>query len=94
MKNVAEGVDTTAAAVKLAEKLGVPAYMVDTPEQVKPEWVAGKRRVGLTAGASAPEELAQSIVDRLKALGARTVRPLDGIQENMSFPLPRGLQMN
>jgi 4-hydroxy-3-methylbut-2-enyl diphosphate reductase len=68
--------------------------MVDTPEQVKPEWVAGKRRVGLTAGASAPEELAQSIVDRLKALGARTVRPLEGIQENMSFPLPRGLQMN
>ncbi|CAJ0712248.1 4-hydroxy-3-methylbut-2-enyl diphosphate reductase [Ralstonia edaphis] len=79
---------------ELAEKLGVPAYMVDTPEQVKPEWVAGKRRVGLTAGASAPEELAQSIVDRLKALGARTVRPLDGIQENMSFPLPRGLQIN
>lgn len=70
---------------ELAEKLGVPAYMVDTPEQVKPEWLAGKRRVGLTAGASAPEELAQSIVDRLKALGARTVRPLDGIQENMSF---------
>jgi 4-hydroxy-3-methylbut-2-enyl diphosphate reductase len=79
---------------ELAEKLGVPAYMVDTPEQVRPEWVAGKRRVGLTAGASAPEELAQSIVDRLKALGARTVRPLDGIQENMSFPLPRGLQIN
>ena len=77
-----------------AETLGVPAYMVDTPEQVRPEWVAGKRRVGLTAGASAPEELAQSIVDRLKALGARSVRPLDGIQENMSFPLPRGLQIN
>jgi 4-hydroxy-3-methylbut-2-enyl diphosphate reductase len=68
--------------------------MVDTPEQVKPEWVAGKRRVGLTAGASAPEELAQSIVDRLKALGARNVRPLEGIQENMSFPLPRGLQID
>lgn len=77
---------------ELAERLGVPAYMVDAPEQVQAEWVAGKRRIGLTAGASAPETLAQSIVDRLRALGARHVRPLDGIQENMAFPLPRGLQ--
>ncbi|AEI78299.1 4-hydroxy-3-methylbut-2-enyl diphosphate reductase IspH [Cupriavidus necator N-1] len=76
---------------ELAERLGVPAYMVDAPEQVRPEWIAGKRRIGLTAGASAPEALAQSIVDRLRELGARQVRPLDGIQENMAFPLPRGL---
>lgn len=76
---------------ELAERLGVPAYMVDAPEQVRPEWIAGKRRIGLTAGASAPEALAQSIVDRLRALGARQVRPLEGIQENMAFPLPRGL---
>lgn len=77
---------------ELAARLGVPAYMVDAPEQVRPEWVAGKRRIGLTAGASAPEALAQSIVDRLRALGATRVRALDGIEENMSFPLPRGLQ--
>lgn len=77
---------------ELAERLGVPAYMVDAPEQVRPEWIAGKRRIGLTAGASAPEALAQSIVDRLRALGARQVRPLQGIEENMSFPLPKGLQ--
>ena len=76
---------------ELAERLGVPAYMVDGPEQVRPEWVAGKRRIGLTAGASAPEALAQSIVERLRELGARNVRPLDGIEENMAFPLPRGL---
>ncbi|UIF85541.1 4-hydroxy-3-methylbut-2-enyl diphosphate reductase [Cupriavidus sp. UYPR2.512] len=76
---------------ELAERLGVPAFMVDAPEQVRPEWIAGKRRIGLTAGASAPEALAQSIVDRLRELGARQVRPLDGIEENMAFPLPRGL---
>lgn len=77
---------------ELAERLGVPAYMVDAPEQVRPEWIAGKRRIGLTAGASAPEALAQSIVERLRSLGARHVRALDGIAENMSFPLPKGLQ--
>ncbi|CAG9169047.1 4-hydroxy-3-methylbut-2-enyl diphosphate reductase [Cupriavidus pinatubonensis] len=77
---------------ELAARLGVPAYMVDAPEQVHPEWVAGKRRIGLTAGASAPEELAQSIVARLRELGAGHVRALAGIEENMAFPLPRGLQ--
>jgi 4-hydroxy-3-methylbut-2-enyl diphosphate reductase len=77
---------------ELAARLGVPAYMVDAPEQVHPEWVAGKRRIGLTAGASAPEELAQSIVARLRELGAGQVRALAGIEENMAFPLPRGLQ--
>jgi 4-hydroxy-3-methylbut-2-enyl diphosphate reductase len=77
---------------ELAARLGVPAYMVDAPEQVRPEWVAGKRRIGLTAGASAPEELAQSIVARLRELGAGHVRALQGIEENMAFPLPRGLQ--
>jgi 4-hydroxy-3-methylbut-2-enyl diphosphate reductase len=76
---------------ELAERLGVPAYMVDAPEQLRPEWIAGKRRIGLTAGASAPEALAQSIVERLRELGARQVRALDGIEENMAFPLPRGL---
>ncbi|WP_420993588.1 4-hydroxy-3-methylbut-2-enyl diphosphate reductase [Cupriavidus sp. 30B13] len=76
---------------ELAERLGVPAYMIDSPDQLRPEWVAGKRRIGLTAGASAPEALAQSIVERLRLLGVRHVRALDGIEEKMSFPLPRGL---
>lgn len=77
---------------ELAERLGVPAYMIDSPDQLRPEWVAGKRRIGLTAGASAPEALAQSIVERLHLLGVRNVRALQGIEEKMSFPLPRGLQ--
>ncbi len=77
---------------ELAQRLGVPAYMVDAPDQVRSEWVAGKRRIGLTAGASAPEALAQSIVARLRELGAGHVRALPGIEENMAFPLPRGLQ--
>ncbi|MDW3684780.1 4-hydroxy-3-methylbut-2-enyl diphosphate reductase [Cupriavidus sp. CV2] len=77
---------------ELAQRLGVPAYMIDSPDQLQPEWIAGKRRIGLTAGASAPEALAQAIVARLHLLGARNVRALDGIEEKMSFPLPRGLQ--
>lgn len=77
---------------ELAERLGVPDYMIDSPDQLQPEWIAGKRRIGLTAGASAPEALAQAIVARLHLLGARNVRALEGIEEKMSFPLPRGLQ--
>ena len=76
---------------ELADRLGVPAYMVDDPEQLKPEWVTGKRRIGLTAGASAPEALAQAIVERLRTFGVKSVRALEGVEENMSFPLPRGL---
>ncbi|WP_454764848.1 4-hydroxy-3-methylbut-2-enyl diphosphate reductase [Cupriavidus campinensis] len=76
---------------ELADRLGVPAYMIDDPEQLRPEWVAGKRRIGLTAGASAPEALAQAIVERLRTFGIRNVRALEGVEENMSFPLPRGL---
>jgi 4-hydroxy-3-methylbut-2-en-1-yl diphosphate reductase len=76
---------------ELAEKLGVPAYMVDSPEQLKPEWFAGKRRVGLTAGASAPESLAQSIVGRIQEFGPRQVRQLDGVVEDVTFSLPKNL---
>ncbi len=76
---------------ELAEKLGVPAYMVDAPEQLKPEWFAGKRRVGLTAGASAPESLAQSIVSRIQEFGPRQVRSLDGVVEDVTFSLPKNL---
>ena len=76
---------------ELAEKLGVPAYMVDAPEQLKPEWFAGKKRVGLTAGASAPESLAQSIVSRIQEFGPRQVRALDGVVEDVTFSLPKNL---
>lgn len=76
---------------ELSEKLGVISYMVDHPSQIDPEWFEGKKRVGLTAGASAPESLAQSIIDRIKEIGPRNVRMLDGIIENTAFPLPKGL---
>jgi 4-hydroxy-3-methylbut-2-enyl diphosphate reductase len=76
---------------ELAEKLGVPAYMVDAPEQLKPEWFAGKKRIGLTAGASAPESLAQAIVSRIQEFGPRQVRSLDGVIEDVIFSLPKNL---
>jgi len=76
---------------ELSEKLGVPSYMVDAPDQLKPEWFAGKKRVGLTAGASAPESLAQSIVSRIQEFGPRSVRPLDGVVEHVTFSLPKNL---
>lgn len=76
---------------EVAEKMGVPAYMIDAPEQLKPEWFDGKRRIGVTAGASAPEVLAQSIVSRLRQLGVNQVKVLDGVEENIAFPLPKGL---
>jgi len=76
---------------EVAEKKGTPAFMVDNATQIKPEWLEGKLRVGVTAGASAPEVLVQAVIDRLKELGVRSVRPLDGVEENVTFPLPKGL---
>ncbi len=76
---------------ELSEKLGVPSYMVDAPEQLQPEWFAGKKRVGLTAGASAPESLAQSIVSRIQEFGPRSVRALSGVVEDVTFSLPKNL---
>lgn len=76
---------------ELAEKLGVPAYMVDAPEQLKPEWFAGKKRIGLTAGASAPESLAQSIVKKIQDFGPRSIRNLEGVVEDVTFSLPKNL---
>jgi len=76
---------------ELAERLGTPAHMVDTPEDLKPEWFEGRRRVGLTAGASAPEILVQHVIERLRALGAVSVRSLAGVVETVHFPLPLGL---
>ena len=76
---------------ELAETLGCTTYQVDSAEEVRPEWIAGKRRIGVTSGASAPEVLVRDVVAKLKALGASSVRELDGITENITFPLPKGL---
>jgi 4-hydroxy-3-methylbut-2-enyl diphosphate reductase len=76
---------------ELAQRLGTDAYMVDTPDDLKAEWFEGKRRVGLTAGASAPDILVQQVIERLRALGAVAVRKLPGVQETINFPLPMGL---
>jgi 4-hydroxy-3-methylbut-2-en-1-yl diphosphate reductase len=77
---------------ELAERLGVPAYMVEDASELHDGWFDGRPRVGLTAGASAPEDLVQGVVQRLKALGAVSVRSLDGVRETTKFPLPKGLK--
>src|SRR5688572_11757469 len=74
-----------------ADHGGIPAYMVDNARELDPAWVAGKQRVGVTAGASAPEVLVQEVVDRLKALGATSVRELEGAIEKVTFALPKAL---
>ncbi|MET0517888.1 MAG: 4-hydroxy-3-methylbut-2-enyl diphosphate reductase [Burkholderiaceae bacterium] len=76
---------------ELAERLGTPGYMVDAAEDLKPEWFEGRAKVGLTAGASAPDVLVQAVIDRLRALGATSVRSLPGVEEHVRFPLPLGL---
>jgi 4-hydroxy-3-methylbut-2-enyl diphosphate reductase len=77
---------------ELARKLGVSSYMVDRADELRPEWLEGKARVGLTAGASAPEVLVEEVIDRIKSLGALAVRRMEGVQETMKFPLPKGLK--
>ena len=76
---------------EVAQNMGVDAYMVDNAADLKPEWIAGKPRVGVTAGASAPEVLVNELIERLQALGAKSVRPLEGIAEHVVFTLPREL---
>jgi 4-hydroxy-3-methylbut-2-en-1-yl diphosphate reductase len=76
---------------EVAENIGAQAYMVNSAADLRPEWIAGKRRIGVSAGASAPETLVQELVARLKALGAQSVRSLDGITESVVFSLPREL---
>ena len=76
---------------ELAERLGTPAYMVDSAEDLQDAWFDGRARVGLTAGASAPEVLVQRVIERLRALGVVSVRTLPGMEETIRFPLPLGL---
>ncbi len=78
---------------EVARKLGTTAYMVDSADELKREWFTGKTRIGLTAGASAPEILVQQVIERLKRLGALSVSKLDGIEETVKFPLPKGLKL-
>ncbi len=76
---------------EVAQNLGTPAYLVDSAEELRPEWIAGCRHVGITAGASAPEVLVQGVIDRLRALGAGRVSTQTGVAEKVSFPLPKEL---
>jgi len=76
---------------EVAANRGVPAWMVDCADELRPEWIAGKRRVGVTAGASAPEVLVRQVIARLKELGALGVTELSGVVESVTFPMPKGL---
>jgi 4-hydroxy-3-methylbut-2-enyl diphosphate reductase len=79
---------------EVAERMGRPAYMIDTAEDLQAHWLEGRPRIGLTAGASAPEVLVQEVVQRLREFGALSVQTLPGVQETMKFPLPKGLRMD
>lgn len=76
---------------EVAERHGVPAHLLNGAEELNPAWLDGKQRVGITAGASAPEALVQGLVTAVKALGATAVRRLPGAEETIRFPLPKGL---
>ena len=75
----------------MAERFGVPAYLVDGADNIDPAWMQGRERIGVTAGASAPEVLVDAVVKRLREMGAGSVRPLSGVEEKVVFPLPKGL---
>jgi 4-hydroxy-3-methylbut-2-en-1-yl diphosphate reductase len=77
---------------ELADRLGTPAYMVDSAADLQLEWLAGAKSVGITAGASAPDVLVQEVIARLRALGAVSLRTLPGAEETMHFPMPKGLR--
>jgi 4-hydroxy-3-methylbut-2-enyl diphosphate reductase len=76
---------------ELAQLLGCATYQVDSAAELDPAWIEGKRRIGVTSGASAPEILVRDVIARLRTFGNASVRELDGISENITFPLPRGL---
>jgi 4-hydroxy-3-methylbut-2-enyl diphosphate reductase len=76
---------------EVAQNNGVEAYMVDNASHLDPDWIKGKTRIGVTAGASAPEVLVKEVIAKLQALGAAQVQELDGITENVVFPLPKNL---
>jgi 4-hydroxy-3-methylbut-2-enyl diphosphate reductase len=77
---------------EVAKKLGTESYMVDHADELQASWFEGRSRVGLTAGASAPDVLVQAVIARLRELGAVSVRKMDGVMETIKFPLPKGLK--
>jgi len=79
---------------EVARKLGTESYMVDNADELQPQWFEGKSRVGLTAGASAPGILVRQVIDRIKEMGAVSVRKMEGIEETVKFPLPKGLRLD
>ena len=76
---------------EVAAHRGIPAYMVDRADELRPEWIEGRQRVGITAGASAPEVLVREVIARLESLGVTRVQEIDGAAETVVFPLPKGL---
>jgi 4-hydroxy-3-methylbut-2-en-1-yl diphosphate reductase len=78
---------------ELSRKLGVTSYMIDSASELQEAWFEGVTKVGLTAGASAPEILVKEVIDRIKALGVVAIRKMDGIEETIKFPLPKGLKL-
>ena len=79
---------------EVARKLGTESHMIDNADELRAEWLVGKSQIGLTAGASAPDILVQQVINRLRELGAVSVRQLAGIQETVKFPLPKGLKLD
>ena len=79
---------------EVSQKMGTASYMIDNAEHINPEWIINCDRIGVTAGASAPEILVKQVIDRLKQLGAKSVRTLDGVEENVMFPMPKGLAIS
>jgi 4-hydroxy-3-methylbut-2-enyl diphosphate reductase len=79
---------------EVALRFGAPSHMIDSAAELRPEWVQGQARIGLTAGASAPEILVRQVIERLRALGAVSVRTQGGVQETVKFPLPKGLRLD
>jgi 4-hydroxy-3-methylbut-2-enyl diphosphate reductase len=78
---------------ELAERDGVEAHLIDGAEHIDPAWIIGKQRIGVTAGASAPELLVQGVLERLRELGASGLRELDGKPEDVVFALPKELRV-
>jgi 4-hydroxy-3-methylbut-2-enyl diphosphate reductase len=80
--------------LELAQRMGTPAHMVDSADELRNEWFDGMTRVGLTAGASAPEILVQQVIARIKEISGVAVRTMEGVTEDMRFPLPKGLKLD
>ena len=79
---------------ELAQRMGADSHMIDTAAELQAHWFEGKPRVGLTAGASAPEVLVQEVITRLREMGAVSVRKMNGVQEDTHYPLPKGLKLS